>query len=282
MGMEKFVPLTLPFLTLNIDNQKNIWVSNMYGIYCFDTESMVFSDSIFTSETSIYNRTGVVQGNYNEELILLSCPPGGGGFLNSGTKQFTRWKLDDGMMHKTISAIKSDDAGNIWFTSGFNLYHFNPADSTRTKSYKIPERSVRSAFVPSQLIQLQNGKWCALTRTEIIVFDPKELLASTRSDKTVFITGMKVFDEQMKFEPFFEDDEKLVLSYKQNFIKVEFTSLQYSLLEDVRYSYKLTGVDKNWVSADEHLSASYTNLKPGKSSLPFSSTEELMTVIVRL
>jgi diguanylate cyclase (GGDEF)-like protein len=49
---------------------------------------------------------------------------------------------------------------------------------------------------------------------------------------------------------------------------VEFSALDYAAPQGLRYSYKLVGFDRDWVSADSaHRIATYTNLPPGNYTL---------------
>ena len=58
--------------------------------------------------------------------------------------------------------------------------------------------------------------------------------------------------------------EKIVLSYKQNFFSFEFAALDYAQPARIQYTYKMKGVDKNWVVSGKRRYASYTNIGPGE------------------
>jgi signal transduction histidine kinase len=53
------------------------------------------------------------------------------------------------------------------------------------------------------------------------------------------------------------------LSYRDNFISIEFSALDYNAPERNQYAYKLEGVDKDWVYAGSRRYASYANLRGG-------------------
>lgn len=58
--------------------------------------------------------------------------------------------------------------------------------------------------------------------------------------------------------------ETITLPYEHNTFSVSFVALSYEDPLKNRYSYRLKGVDKEWVINSEQNTASYTNLPPGK------------------
>ncbi|WP_432712741.1 ATP-binding protein, partial [Pedobacter sp.] len=54
----------------------------------------------------------------------------------------------------------------------------------------------------------------------------------------------------------------IYLDYKQNFT-LSYVSVNYTAPEQNRYSYRLEGLDKDWIDAGNTKSVSYTNLDPG-------------------
>jgi signal transduction histidine kinase len=57
--------------------------------------------------------------------------------------------------------------------------------------------------------------------------------------------------------------DTLFFSYRQNFITLQYASLCYRGASDIRYSYRLDGIDRDWVDAGIRRYASFTNLPTG-------------------
>ena len=73
------------------------------------------------------------------------------------------------------------------------------------------------------------------------------------------ITGFSIFDNEKALGR----DKKLTLNYTENFINIKFACLQYHNNGQIKYAYKLDGVDKDWVFCNFRRHAPYTNLEPG-------------------
>lgn len=56
---------------------------------------------------------------------------------------------------------------------------------------------------------------------------------------------------------------KLHLKYFENNLDFQFTSLCYTNAKDVKYSWKMEGVDKNWITKVNTREVNYSNLPPG-------------------
>lgn len=100
-------------------------------------------------------------------------------------------------------------------------------------------------------------------------FYPKEILNNTKIPKVV-ITGLKIRNQLIPVQPDSSPlskpiylTEKLTLPYKQNFISLEFASMDFTDPEKNIYQYKLAGFDKDWINSGTTNNATYTNIDPG-------------------
>jgi putative methionine-R-sulfoxide reductase with GAF domain/anti-sigma regulatory factor (Ser/Thr protein kinase) len=55
----------------------------------------------------------------------------------------------------------------------------------------------------------------------------------------------------------------ITLSYFENSLHIEFSSVQFNSSSGLRYFYKLQGIDKTWMPASDELSINYNQLPPG-------------------
>jgi len=61
-----------------------------------------------------------------------------------------------------------------------------------------------------------------------------------------------------------QEKQPVRLAAGQNFLDIEFSSLQYAGIEQAKFLYKPEGVDRGWVTGGSQGVASYTDLAPGK------------------
>jgi histidine kinase/YXYXY domain-containing protein len=77
------------------------------------------------------------------------------------------------------------------------------------------------------------------------------------------------------------------LNYRQNFLTFRFSALNFDLPDQIKYEYRLLGLDTAWINTDYfNRGVSYANLKPGiysfqiKANLPNSGNESVNTYTI--
>ncbi len=85
--------------------------------------------------------------------------------------------------------------------------------------------------------------------------------------------GSLVFRNSKNFTQQIVDDDKLLnLSYADNDFTIEFKGINYNLLDNVFYSYRLIGLNSNWSIPSNETKAVYTNLNPGEYTFELSAS----------
>ncbi len=85
--------------------------------------------------------------------------------------------------------------------------------------------------------------------------------------------GSLVFKNSKNFtKQIVEAQSPLNLSYDENDFTIEFKGINYNLLDNVFYSYRLVGLNSNWSIPSNETKAVYTNLNPGKYTFELSES----------
>jgi hypothetical protein len=99
------------------------------------------------------------------------------------------------------------------------------------------------------------------------------------------ITGFSVFDKERPLSL----SNTINLKYNENFINIQFAALLFHSNDQVKYAYKMSGIDGDWVYCNFKRNATYTNLPPGhyifqvKSQSPegiWNNTSTLLSIII--
>ena len=248
-----------------IDKAQHFWVSTEYGFKQFDPASRSYMKVYLPDAKNPFAISAITSQGIeaiDDTTLAIGTIYGGLNFFTTTTAKFSHLTTSDGLPSNTICAVKKDSAGYIWFTTDYNLYKFKPG-TKKFMRYNMEPGCINSSFNTVNFYALQDGKWLTSSTTEIISFEPLVVVPKSQH-QIVSIAGFKIFDDAIFIDSLLTQKRPILLSYKQNFLTIEFALLNFSGLQQTKYFYTLSNVDKNWVSADTKNFASYTNLEPGK------------------
>ncbi|MCB9219240.1 MAG: hypothetical protein H6610_07260 [Ignavibacteriales bacterium] len=86
----------------------------------------------------------------------------------------------------------------------------------------------------------------------------------------IIISGLQLFNEDYPFDEFKNNPE---LNYDQNYLKFIFTAVNLSAPDNVLFKFKLSGIDKDWVSSTTN-NAQYTSLDDGEYTFEVKARNE--------
>jgi signal transduction histidine kinase/ligand-binding sensor domain-containing protein len=159
---------------------------------------------------------------------------------------FKTYNYDDGFLGVGASrgSICEDRNGSIWIGANEILTVYNPSGDTHdTIAPRLQLSSLGLFNEKIPWIELENRKDSSFRLENGIQF--KNARFSKISDWT-------------------EVPEELHLHYQNNYVVFHFIGITQIQSKQVKYKYKLDGMDDNWSAPDEKNEATYANLAPGK------------------
>ncbi|HEY2727466.1 MAG TPA: histidine kinase dimerization/phospho-acceptor domain-containing protein, partial [Parafilimonas sp.] len=212
--------------TIYEDENKNLWISTMNGLSCFNKKTGKFINYTTADGLPANNVFGILEDD--NKNFWLSTSHGISKF-NPAAKTFKSFDAVDGLQGNEFKemAFCKDHSGLMYFggNNGFNV--FNPSDVKQTP------------FEPPLLL------------TDFYIFNKKVPVAINDKDHSPLKKDIA-------------ETKSITLSYKSSVIEFEFASLNYTSDQKKQYAYMLEGFDKKWIEAGTKRTATYTNLDPGK------------------
>jgi ligand-binding sensor domain-containing protein len=165
----------------------------------------------------------------------------------------------DGQPLLHVSDVGLDRQGKLWLEHEYGITRFDP-ESGQTRyfspGYGVPPTA------PGLLRSLPDGRMIFGIRNGVATFRPEDLLFN-KELPIPYLTSFKIFEEEPGNMPAAESLREIDLSYKQNFFSFEFSALAFNLPQQVRFRYRLEGVDQRWNEAGQRRYAAYTNIAGG-------------------
>ncbi len=185
---------------------------------------------------------------------------------NQLAESFEVFNSERGLISDISFSFFSDTKNNIWISTNKGLTRYSP-DKNIYQNYSIKRDVELTKIGIKALCKTSDGLVIIGGEGGLKFFNP-DLIFENFESYPLYITDIKLFNKSIRnLDKQFTDIpslKELTLSYKQNFISIEFAALNYTEPEKIKYAYKLEGFDEDWVytSATNRI-ATYKSLMGG-------------------
>ena len=185
------------------------------------------------------------------------------------SRTFQYFQKKDGLSSDLIFAILDDDNRNLWLGTNKGISKFNLIDET-FKNYDKSDGLLSTYYGGFGASCKSGGLLFFGSPDGLTVFSPDEIKENL-SIPNLFFTDFKIFNKSVSpgadspLKKSISSTNKIALSHDQSVFSFEFAALDFTAPEKNQYTYKMEGVDPDWVYTDaSRRFATYTNLDPGE------------------
>jgi ligand-binding sensor domain-containing protein len=260
---------------LVFDKNQDIWVATQTrGLQEFDPASGRFIKQfvpVRNDPNSISDQSVQCITKISDSLLALGTSSGGVDLFDLRSEKFTHITTREGLPGNNITALYFQPPRDLWVAGSQGLCKVD-LGSRKVFHYDIEDGILKNNFDDCLHFQkLSDGRLLLGYPGGFISFRP-DSVGSKEPAPNVTLTGFSVFEQALPVDSLFNRSDTVDLSYRQNFITLEYASLSYLEPSHVSYFYRLKGVDDDWVNAGGRRLASYANLSAG--SYTFSVRSE--------
>ncbi|MBQ8520622.1 MAG: response regulator [Bacteroides sp.] len=224
-----------------------------------DKSSLKSNDvmSIFQSRSGeIYVLT--FTGGINQ---IISKPP-----FNDQIR-FKHFTESNGLPSDLVYSMIEDPEGDLWIVAENALSRFNPQNET-FENYQKKHLQQDAYFCEMEPV-LWNDKLLLGTNGGYMEIDPLLLQMSDHTPPLV-LTELHIQGERQQTD--LNGITELELNPGQRDISLHFVAPDYADPTNIKYTYRLKGLEDNWSRADHNRQARYINLPPGQYEFQVKST----------
>ena len=199
---------------------------------------------------------------------LYVCSYGAGLLkLDSGDADsgFRAWTTNEGLLSNYALSAIEDDAGNIWIVTQAGLNRLNPQTGSLI-GFPYERLGHVFRFNEGSPCRLRNGDICFNTSAGIFYFNPTEIL---NDDYVPELLVQSFYVSGVRRDV---DEATPVHILPKDAIRVQMVAVELTAPEQILYSYKLEGLDKDWIPLGNRTSISIDPLLPGRYTLRIRST----------
>jgi streptogramin lyase len=243
------------------DRQGNLWVGTYGGL------SRLEGERFRTYGISDGLPSRLVRVLHEDADGSLWIGTYGGGLTRMRDGRFQSFRKRDGLLSDVIYQILDDSRGNLWMSCNRGVFRAARRDLEAFAAGKAPRVPI-VAFDESDGManrecnggspagwRTPDGKMWFATLGGIAMLDPDHLPTNPEPPPVV-VESVLVDDRAIS-------PGEAVAPGSARF-EFRYTGLSFTAPRDVRFAYKLEGVDQGWIEAGSRRTAYYTHLPPGR------------------
>lgn len=203
----------------------------------------------------------------------------GGGLLlfNRITGTYKRFDESSGLLSNIVLRMLEDEKGYLWLSSFTGLVRMD------TKEFKFRSFSTQDGLQSNQFsfhaaAALRSGEFLFGGIKGFNIFYPDSVGGPTYSPP-VFLTDVRIDGKPLESNSAFitasvlEDIQAIRIPYDRSSLSFNFTALEYSASDKIRYAYFLDGWDKQWNYSNAVRTANYSWLEEGTYYFMIKATD---------
>ncbi len=262
-----------PRLTaLHYDKQGRLWYATENNLIGF-IENNKFKKPVFSGKEILPSSS--IRCFAEDENGYLWAGTGGDGLLSfplyQGDLKLKRYDHTNGLTSSNIYLLKFDNFNNLFVGSETGLDHIYFDAERKPKDirhYSKGEGFTGIETCQNSVFKDADGTIWFGTINGLTKYNPANLVKNENEPVTT-ITDVKLFNitisqtEYKKFAGDWNVISGLELPFDQNNLSFDFTGINFSNPDAVKYQWKLEGSDKDWSPATAQKNVNYSNLGSG-------------------
>jgi signal transduction histidine kinase/ligand-binding sensor domain-containing protein/DNA-binding response OmpR family regulator len=191
--------------------------------------------------------------------------------LDTNLKLKHSYSSNNGLPNNLIVGLQEDNNKNIWVSTKSGLSLLNPKTKT-IKNFNVHDGLQGLEFQSKSIAKTFDGRIIVGGINGFNIFYPNDIALNSGKVKPI-ITDIKLFNKRVNagdtvngrvlFDKAVSNLKEIELKYNEGYISFSFVALNYQNPERVKYAYKMSGLDKEYVNVDNNRVANYANLAPG-------------------
>ena len=268
------------------DHNGCIWVGTMKGLNKIEKDGITVKqysqNKINSTLLSDWYINDIKEDKHG--VIWFTTRDNGIGRIDPRNDSVCFFSIAQGLPTSMFEELGIDDDDNLWALSKMGLVDLNVVtlqNKLFTEDQGFPS--------PDEINTIHYSKYTKklyiLTPYAIFEIDAKNSNHNIQVPPTT-ITGLSVFDKERSVTT----GRDITLKYNENFIDIRFACLLFHSNKQIKYAYKMEGIDKDWVYCNYSRNAHYTHLPPGnyvfkvKAQSPegtWNNTPTLLTILIK-
>ncbi len=253
-------------VTIHVDRSGDLWLGTFDGL-------SRFADGRFINYTTEPNcPQGLVRAIYEDADGVLWFGTYGDGLVRYKDGKFFNYRVEHGLFNNGVFAILEDKRGNFWMSSNRGIHRVSKQELNDLADGRIPKLNSVSydekdgmlnaecngGRMPAA-IKTNDGKFWFPTMGGVAIIDP-EAETVNPNPPPVVIENISIDRKPVDRKA---TNTEVELRPGQSNVAIDYTGLSLIKSEQIKFRYRLEGLESNWVEAGTRRSVDYSYLPAG-------------------
>ena len=267
------------------DRVGNLWIGTYGGgLNRYDKEARHFVQYRHNEADPRSLSNDIVMSIYEDRSGTLWIGTYGGGLnkFQSKGEHFKHFREKHGLANDCVYGIVEDGSGHLWMSTNKGLSRFDPALET-FKNYDENDGLQSNEFNQGAFFRTPDGELFFGGVNGLNRFFPEKILDDTQKPPVVF-TDFLLFNMSVPLRSTNQGSplkkailttDELTLTYKQNLVTFEFSTLHFKNPKRNQFAYRLEGWQEEWIFTDyKNRRATYSNIPAGTYALRVKASNQ--------
>lgn len=252
-------------ITIHFDRSGSLWLGTYDGLSVFKAGKFVnYHDQPNCPQ-------GFVRAIYEDAEGVLWFGTYGDGLVRLKEGKCFNYRVENGLFNNGVFAILEDNRGNFWMSSNRGIHRASKQELNDFADGKIPKvnsvsydekdgmlnAECNGGRLPAA-IKTKDGKFWFPTMGGIAIVDPE---AETLNPKPPPVVIENISIDRKPYD--LRTSSEVVVQPGQSNIAIEYTGLSLVKSEQIKFKYKLEGLEEHWIEAGTKRTADYSYLPAG-------------------
>ena len=268
-----------PVTSIIEDYRGKIWLgtegSGLWIYNCLSKESIHFSHSISNMHTIGGNNISCFFED-NSGIMWVGTIDDGLYYYDRNSNKFIQYQKAKQLKSASVYSIIEDLEENLWVAINSGLIKIETLDS-QANFFGFDQGLKGNVFSRRSTTINKDGYLFFGTEDGLISFHPKDITLEKKfpkikfADFQIYNKSILNADKTERIQEFY-NESKISLSYQENFIGIEFLTIELEHPEQIEFKYRLLGIEDEWIYSRKANYISYLNLPSGHYTFQLTST----------
>lgn len=243
------------------DKQNRVWVGTSTGLNLWRPETQGFQRFYVEDKPGVeYSNfvNAIFQDNQNRVWVATRL---GLYDVDFSTNTLVSQNVEEFSKNFGVHFIFNDNEDNLWLFNHTGIVKYNPSNG-RLLDFDGNDGLSGSRFFVNLVTQDEDGTIYYSSRDGIHFFNPNEV-KNRDTNVPTHLTHFEVLGSSRQPIKILHPEHKIKLNSDENYIKLEFSTLDLMNAAQLKYQYKLDGLDESWIDNGTNNAVVYTNLSGG-------------------